>query len=168
MAERRRHRSPAGRTFAQLPCFAIRFSDANGTAQTCSFQFSQPDFRAHPLSCQRNAAWILFYLGYPARHADRSTDRLACAQLRGGAGRKHGLFRRWESLFLTDLISKVIIGEADWVSTDRAAIRRALILKATALTLVGLVFVGLGVAWLTSFKHNRDLISQNEQAYQEY
>ena len=73
-----------------------------------------------------------------------------------------------KSFFLTDLISKVIIGEADWVSTDRAAIRRALILKATALTLVGLVFVGLGVAWLTSYKHNRDLISQNEQAYQEY
>src|SRR6202022_4399583 len=35
-----------------------------------------------------------------------------------------------KSFFLTDLISKVIIGEADWVSTDRAAIRRALILKA--------------------------------------
>jgi type VI secretion system protein ImpL len=73
-----------------------------------------------------------------------------------------------KSFFLTDLISKVIIGEADWVSTDRAAIRRALILKTTALSLVGLIFVGLGVAWLTSFKHNRDLIDQNEQAYQEY
>jgi type VI secretion system protein ImpL len=30
-----------------------------------------------------------------------------------------------KSFFLTDLISKVIIGEADWVSTDWAAIRRA-------------------------------------------
>ncbi len=73
-----------------------------------------------------------------------------------------------KSFFLTDLISKVIIGEADWVSTDRAAIRRALILKTAALSLVGLVFVGLSVAWLTSFKHNRDLIDQDEQADQEY
>src|ERR1700737_2893229 len=69
-----------------------------------------------------------------------------------------------KSFFLTDLISKVIIGEADWVSTDRAAIRRALILKAITLTVVGLVSVGLSVAWLTSFKHNRDLIEQNEAA----
>src|ERR1700730_4184034 len=73
-----------------------------------------------------------------------------------------------KSFFLTDLISKVIIGEADWVSTDRAAIRRALILKATALTLVGLITVGLTVAWLTSYKQNRDLIEQNEQADEEY
>ena len=73
-----------------------------------------------------------------------------------------------KSFFLTDLISKVIIGEADWVSTDRAAIRRALILKATTLSLIGLISVGLTVAWLTSYKQNRDLIEQNEQADEEY
>jgi type VI secretion system protein ImpL len=73
-----------------------------------------------------------------------------------------------KSFFLTDLISKVIIGEADWVSTDRAAIRRALILKATTLALVGLISAGLAVAWLTSYKQNRDLIEQNEQADEEY
>ena len=73
-----------------------------------------------------------------------------------------------KSFFLTDLISKVIIGEADWVSTDRAAIRRAMILKAITLSLVGLISVGLSVAWLTSFKYNRDLIRQNEQADDEY
>jgi type VI secretion system protein ImpL len=73
-----------------------------------------------------------------------------------------------KSFFLTNLISKVIIGEADWVSTDRAAIRRALILKATTLTIVGLLSVGLTVAWLTSFKQNRDLIELNEQADEEY
>jgi type VI secretion system protein ImpL len=73
-----------------------------------------------------------------------------------------------KSFFLTDLISKVIIGEADWVSTDRAAIRRALILKATTLALVGLISLGLTVAWLTSFKQNRDLIELNQQADEEY
>ncbi|MBR1232061.1 type VI secretion system membrane subunit TssM [Bradyrhizobium sp. AUGA SZCCT0182] len=73
-----------------------------------------------------------------------------------------------KSFFLTDLISKVIIGEADWVSTDWAAIRRALILKTTAFSLIGLISVGLGLAWLTSYKQNRALIAQNEQADEEY
>jgi type VI secretion system protein ImpL len=73
-----------------------------------------------------------------------------------------------KSFFLTDLISKVIIGEADWVSTDKAAIRRALILKAAAFALIGLTSVGLSLAWLTSYKQNRNLIAQNEQADDEY
>lgn len=73
-----------------------------------------------------------------------------------------------KSFFLTDLISKVIIGEADWVSTDKAAIRRALILKTAAITLIGLVSAGLGMAWLSSFKQNRDLIAHNEQADEDY
>jgi type VI secretion system protein ImpL len=73
-----------------------------------------------------------------------------------------------KSFFLTDLISKVIIGEADWVSTDRAAMRRMLILKASAFALIGLISVGLTVAWLTSYKQNRELIEQNEQADHEY
>src|SRR4030095_4832343 len=42
------------------------------------------------------------------------------------------------------------------------------ILKATALTLIGLISVGLGLAWLTSYRQNRDLIAQNEQADNEY
>jgi type VI secretion system protein ImpL len=65
-----------------------------------------------------------------------------------------------KSFFLTNLITKVIIGEADWVSTDRRAVRRALIIKAAALSLIGLLAVGLSVAWLTSYKKNSDLIEQ--------
>ncbi|MBB4381145.1 type VI secretion system membrane subunit TssM [Bradyrhizobium sp. SBR1B] len=73
-----------------------------------------------------------------------------------------------KSYFLADLISKVIIGEADWVSTDRAAVRRALILKTAALSLIGLVSIGLIAAWLTSYKRNSDLIAQSLQADGEY
>ncbi|WP_315832430.1 type VI secretion system membrane subunit TssM [Bradyrhizobium prioriisuperbiae] len=73
-----------------------------------------------------------------------------------------------KSFFLTDLISKVIIGEADWVSTDRGAVRRALIIKTAALSLIGLVSVGLIVAWLTSFKKNSDLIEQSLQVDGDY
>ncbi|WFU44339.1 type VI secretion system membrane subunit TssM [Bradyrhizobium sp. CB82] len=73
-----------------------------------------------------------------------------------------------KSYFLADLISKVIIGEADWVSTDRAAVRRALILKTAALSFIGLVSIGLIAVWVTSYKRNSDLIEQSLQADAEY
>lgn len=73
-----------------------------------------------------------------------------------------------KSFFLTDLISKVIIGEADWVSTDRGAVRRAFILKTVALSLIGLLSVTLLAGWLTSFKKNSNLIAQTQQADDEY
>ncbi|MBS0528866.1 MAG: type VI secretion system membrane subunit TssM [Proteobacteria bacterium] len=73
-----------------------------------------------------------------------------------------------KSFFLTDLISKVIIGEADWVSTDRRAVRRAFILKTVALSLIGLVSVALLAGWLTSFKKNAILIEQTQQADEDY
>jgi type VI secretion system protein ImpL len=73
-----------------------------------------------------------------------------------------------KSFFLTDLISKVIIGEADWVSTDRAAVRRALIIKTAALSLIGLLSFGLIVAWITSFAKNSDMIAQTLQIDSEY
>ncbi|MEW6643200.1 MAG: type VI secretion system membrane subunit TssM [Pseudomonadota bacterium] len=82
-----------------------------------------------------------------------------------GAGAYSGTGK---SYFLTDLISKVIIGEADWVSTDRAAVRRALILKTAAFSLIGLVSIGLIAAWLTSYKRNSDLIEQSLQTDGEY
>jgi len=73
-----------------------------------------------------------------------------------------------KSFFLTDLISKVIIGEADWVSTDRGAVRRALIIKTAAFSLIGLLAIGLTLAWVTSFKKNSDMIEQSLQTDGEY
>src|SRR5712675_3330581 len=46
------------------------------------------------------------------------------------------------SFFLTDLINRVIIGEAAWVSTDWRAVRRAMIIKAAVYTCV-LAFAAL-------------------------
>jgi type VI secretion system protein ImpL len=73
------------------------------------------------------------------------------------AGAYHG---SGKSFFLTNLIMKVIIGEADWVSTDRGAVRRALLIKTAGLSLIGLCAIGLSVAWLTSYKKNSGLIEQ--------
>ena len=53
---------------------------------------------------------------------------------------------RGRSYFLTDLLRKVVIGEAGWVSTNRAAIRRTNLLRLGAyagLALASAVLVGL-------------------------
>ncbi len=73
------------------------------------------------------------------------------------AGAYHG---SGKSFFLTNLIMKVIIGEADWVSTDRGAVRRALLIRIAALSLIGLCAIGLSLAWLTSYKRNSGLTEQ--------
>ena len=73
-----------------------------------------------------------------------------------------------KSYFLHDLILKVITGEAAWVSTDRAAVRRALIIKAAAYSMMALVFIGISVAWLISYTHNSKLIEQTELADKRY
>jgi len=81
------------------------------------------------------------------------------------AGAYHG---SGKSFFLTNLILKVIIGEADWVSTDRAAVRRALLIKTAALSLIALCAIGLSIAWLTSYNRNSGLIEQAVQVDGEY
>ena len=73
-----------------------------------------------------------------------------------------------KSYFLHDLILKVIIGEAAWVSTDRAAVRRSMILKAAAFSAIALLSIGISAAWLTSYTRNRSLIEQTELADKQY
>jgi type VI secretion system protein ImpL len=73
-----------------------------------------------------------------------------------------------KSYFLHDLILKVIIGEAAWVSTDWAAVRRAMILKVSALSAIALVSIGATAAWLTSYQRNSALIDETDQATQKY
>jgi type VI secretion system protein ImpL len=73
-----------------------------------------------------------------------------------------------KSYFLFDLILRVIIGEAAWVSTDRAAVRRAMILKAAALSAIALFSAGISIAWFTSYNRNSTLIEQTVSADKQY
>jgi type VI secretion system protein ImpL len=73
-----------------------------------------------------------------------------------------------KSFFLTDLILKVIIGEAAWVSTDRAAVRRARIIKAALYTTLLLVSVGAAGAWWVSYGNNKKLIADTQGTVGEY
>src|SRR5258708_9588482 len=72
------------------------------------------------------------------------------------------------SFFLTDLINRVIIGEAAWVSTDWRAVRRAMIIKAAVYTCV-FAFAALATtAWWVSYSQNKDLIAQTDGRIEAY
>jgi len=73
-----------------------------------------------------------------------------------------------KSFFLTDLIRKVIIGEAAWVSTDPAATRRALIIKAGTIGGAAcLAFAACGM-WWSSYSLNRTMVQSVVDSVNEY
>jgi type VI secretion system protein ImpL len=72
------------------------------------------------------------------------------------------------SFFLTDLINKVIIGEAAWVSTDRAALRRQRLISAAGYGALALACIGAIGAWWTSYGRNRTLVDATSAAAQTY
>ena len=73
-----------------------------------------------------------------------------------------------KSYFIHDLIQKLIIGEAAWVSTDPRAVRRALFLKATGLTAIIVVTLCLFAAFTTSFRRNEALTTSAGDAAKDY
>jgi type VI secretion system protein ImpL len=75
---------------------------------------------------------------------------------------------RGKSYFLTDLINRVIIGEAAWVSTDRRAVRRAMIIKAAVYGCMFLITAGAVAAWWTSYSRNKELIAQTNARIEGY
>lgn len=66
------------------------------------------------------------------------------------------------SFFLNDLVRKVIIGEAAWVSTDRAAVRRNFILTTCGYVVLALATAGAVAAWTTSYTRNEQLIARTQ------
>ena len=73
-----------------------------------------------------------------------------------------------KSYFLNELIGKLIIGEAAWVSTDWRALRRQRIIKSVVYATLFLSTAGMSVAWYTSFLRNRDLIERTNSAALEF
>lgn len=73
-----------------------------------------------------------------------------------------------KSFFLYDLVEKVIIGEAAWVSTDPRAVRRSFILKTAAFALIALIGAGACFAMWKSYSANAELIATAETLAREY
>ncbi|MGX5840906.1 type VI secretion system membrane subunit TssM [Mesorhizobium sp. ArgA1] len=95
-------------------------------------------------------------------------------QLLGSIGRSFGknaqahLSGTGKSFFLHDLLSRVIFAESGWVSYDKAADRRATIVRYAGLaTIVAIAIAGLWVLGL-SFAANKSLIAATSQAAGQY
>ncbi len=73
-----------------------------------------------------------------------------------------------KSYFLTDLLQKVLIGEAGWVSTNRGAIRRTMLMRAGAFGVLALLSAVLVAVWWMSFARNSDLVASTGNALIDY
>ena len=86
----------------------------------------------------------------------------------GGAAAARHMSGRGRSYFLHDLITKVVLGESGWVSTDMGAVRRAAFFRYGVLALITIASLGAAGAWGWSFINNRNLISSTENFIASY
>jgi len=73
-----------------------------------------------------------------------------------------------KSYFLHDLLAKVVFGEAGWVSTNIAAVRRSFALRAALFALIGLATIGMLGLWWMSYARNAALIVATERGVEGY
>ncbi len=92
----------------------------------------------------------------------------ATSRVLGEAGNPAALSGKGRSFFLADLLTKVIFGEAGWVSTNRARVRRDRALRIAGLAAIALAAVLSLSALGYSFAANRSLIADVDKAVEEY
>ncbi len=73
-----------------------------------------------------------------------------------------------KSFFLHDLLTKVVFGEAGWVSTNIAAVRRSFALRSAAFALIALATLAVLGAWYVSYARNSLLIEETSRAADSY
>ena len=73
-----------------------------------------------------------------------------------------------KSYFLHDLLAKVVFGEAGWVSTNIAAVRRAFVVRAAVFTVIGLATAGMLALWWVSYQRNAALIESTQRGVADY
>jgi type VI secretion system protein ImpL len=123
-----------------------------------------------PTRYHANATLRGFYFTSGTQHGT-PIDRLIGALAKSFGAEQvgaHAYSGLGKSFFLTDLILKVIIGEAAWVSTDRGAVRRARIIKACLYSTVALFAVAMTGLWWVSYRYNSELISATQYAVADY
>ncbi len=97
---------------------------------------------------------------------DRLLGAMTGAFDRQGAGPQ--MSGRGKSFFLGDLLTKVIFGEAGWVSTNRAAQRRKAVLRYGAYAATALIAFAILGAWWISYLSNSKLIDNTDYAAADY
>ena len=73
-----------------------------------------------------------------------------------------------KSFFLHDLLANVVFGEAGWVSTNIAAVRRSLAVRAAAFALIVFAAIGMLGLWSMSYERNAALIAATERDVESY
>lgn len=86
------------------------------------------------------------------------------SQAFGTAYQAAALSGQGKSYFLKDLLTKVIIGEAGWVTHNRQAVRWAAAARYSAYAAVALLTIGLGSLWGISYLNNQQLIDETAKA----
>lgn len=92
-------------------------------------------------------------------------DQVLGAMARSGDGFAFGadfMSGKGKSFFLHDLLAKVIFAERDWVSHDRAAVRRTALLRGFGFTAITVVTLGLMGALGFSYWQNANLVKVAE------
>ena len=139
-AERAVARPPAGGADAGCEGARVRLPKPDGGPQGTGARFPQSDLRADALS-RRNATLRGFYFTSGTQQGTPIDQLIGIAreELRRRRGPNLAYSGKGKSFFLTDLLRKVVIGEAGWVSHNRTAVRRSLAVKAAAFAALGAV-----------------------------
>lgn len=86
------------------------------------------------------------------------------SQAFGTAYQAAALSGQGKSYFLRDLLTKVIIGESGWVSSNRQAVRLATAARVAVYAAIAFVTIGLGSLWTISYLNNKALIEETSTA----
>ncbi len=119
-----------------------------------------------PTRYQTKAVLRGFYFTSGTQHGT-AVDRLLLALVKNFGAQEVGAAAfsgMGKSFFLRDLLTKVVIGEAAWVTTDRRAVRRTLLLRAAVLAAVAVGSAAAAGAWLTSYGRNTVLVADTDAA----
>ncbi|MEM0906657.1 MAG: type VI secretion system membrane subunit TssM [Pseudomonadota bacterium] len=122
-----------------------------------------------PTRYQANAILRGFYFSSGTQEGT-ALDQLigATSRVLGEEAPAPALSGKGRSFFLTNLLTKVIFGEAGWVSYNRARIRRERAMRIAGFAVIGLVTaLSLGALGY-SFAANRSLIANVDDAVEEY
>ncbi|MBO9426503.1 type VI secretion system membrane subunit TssM [Labrenzia sp. R4_1] len=86
------------------------------------------------------------------------------SQAFGTAYQAAALSGQGKSYFLRDLLTKVIIGESGWVTSNRQAVRLATAGRISVYAAIALLTLGLGSLWAVSYINNKSLIEETNAA----
>ena len=123
-----------------------------------------------PTRYQQNAALRGFY--FTSGTQEGTPIDKVLGSMTGTFGARSGVSAaysgREKSFFLGDLLSKVIFGEAGWVSTNAKAVRRNALMRLGGYGAIGLATLAALGGWFASYQSNSGTIADTNAAVAQY